>query len=199
MELDDKIAETAEATEQTDVDTVGIGAEQEDTAVDDSAEIAKLKAELARAKAATTKATSEAAAMKKQLRARQTAEEAAAEEKREADAALQAELTELRKRFSVAETAKDVLSFIKSEEAANAVAEHLYGAEDANAALALIKKEWAAREKALKLEYGKIPAPGVGGTDGPTITKADLDKMSYTDRAKFLLEHPEEYRKLMGR
>ena len=56
-----------------------------------------------------------------------------------------------------------------------------------------------AKEKALRLEYGKIPAPGVGAGDGPTITKAQLDSMKYVERVKFANEHPDEYNKLMGR
>lgn len=161
--------------------------------------LAKLRAEFAKQKAALDKATKEAGDYKKQLRQRQTAEEAAAEEKRLADEARDQELAELRKRFAVAETSKKLLGFIKDEAASNSLAEFLYGAEDAESAIDMLNKAWTTREKSLRLEYGKIPAPGVGSPDGPTITRAQLDEMSYKDRVKFAEEHPEEYNKLMGR
>lgn len=184
-------AQTEQATETTQTDAV-------DTSEKD-AEIARLKAEIAKAKAATDKATSEAASMKKQLRAKQSAEEAAAEEKAEQQAALEKELAELRKERAVANSSKKAFVFLQDEQAANDVAGYLYGAEDVDAALDAIGKAWTAREKALRLEYGKIPAPGAGSTDGPLLTKEQLDAMKYTERVKFATEHPDEYNKLMGR
>lgn len=162
-------------------------------------EIAKLKAELAKQKAALDKATKEAGDAKKALRAKQSAEEAAAEEAKEAAEARDKELAELRKKFAVAETSKKVMGFVGDEQTANSVAEYLYGAEDIDAALAAFNKAWTAKEKALRLEYGKIPAPGVGASDGVTISKAQLDAMTYTERIKFANEHPDDYEKLMGR
>lgn len=179
-----------EVTENTEVGTVETG---------ENSELAKLKAEFARQKAALDKATSEAASMKKQLRAKQSAEEAAAEEAKEAQEARDKELAELRKKFAVAETSKKVMGFVGDEATASTVAEYLYGAEDVDAVLTAFQKAWAAKEKALRLEYGKIPAPGIGGADGPTITKAQLDNLNYMDRLKFATEHPDEYNKLMGR
>ena len=109
------------------------------------------------------------------------------------------ELAELRKRFAVAETSKKVMGFVGDEATANSVAEYLYGAEDVDAALTAISKAWTAKEKALRLEYGKIPAPGVGGSDGPSVTKEQLDTMTYTQRLEFATKNPEYYNKLMGR
>lgn len=142
-----------------------------------NAEIARLKAELTKANAAKDKATSEAADFKKQLRAKQSAEEAAAEEAREANEARDRELAELRKKFAVAETGKKVMGFVGDEAVATAVAEYLYGAEDVDAALDAISKAWTAKEKALRLEFGKIPAPGAGTDDGPTLSKEDILKI----------------------
>ena len=82
---------------------------------------------------------------------------------------------------------------------AEQVAEYLYGAEDVDSAIAAFQKAWTAREKALRLEYGKIPAPGVGSSDGPTVTREQLDGMKFADRVKFANDHPDEYNKLMGR
>ena len=181
-----------EIKETPEVETV----ETEST---ESPEIAKLRAELAKQKAALDKATKEAGDAKKALRAKQSAEEAAAEEAKEAAEARDKELAELRKRFAVAETSKKVMGFVGDEQTANSVAEYLYGAEDVDAALTAIQKAWTAKEKALRLEYGKIPAPGVGSGEGTTITKAQLDAMSYTERVGFANKYPDEYEKIMGR
>ena len=51
----------------------------------------------------------------------------------------------------------------------------------------------------LRTEFGKIPAPGVGDTDGPGISKQKLDAMGYRDRLQYASKHPDEYQKLMGR
>ena len=165
----------------------------------ENSELSKLRAELAKQKAALDKATKEAGDYRKQLRAKQSAEEAAAEEAREAAEAREKELADLRKRFAVADTSKKIMSIVSDEETATSVAESLYGAEDVDAVVAAFQKAWTAREKALRLEYGKIPKPGAGGNDGPTITREQLDAMSYMKRNEFAREHPEEYANLMGR
>ena len=172
-ELETTVTENTENTEVNEVEQ------------NENPEIAKLKAELAKQKAALDKATKEAGDAKKALRAKQSAEEAAAEEAKEAAEARDKELAELRKKFAVAETSKKVMGFVGDEQTASAVAEYLYGAEDIDAALAAFNKAWTAKEKALRLEYGKIPAPGVGSGEGSTITKAQLDAMTYTQRLEF--------------
>lgn len=170
-----------------------------ETETNDNAEIARLKAELAKQKAAMDKATKEAGDYKKQLRARQSAEEAAAEAEKERQEAMEKELAELRKERAVANTSKRVFTFIQNEAVATEIANALYGAEDVDAAIDAISKAWAGREKALKIEYGRVPAPGVGSGDGPTITKEQLDAMTLSERVEFSNKHPDEYRKLMGR
>ena len=77
-----------------------------------NAEIERLKAEIARQKAAVDKATKEAADAKRSLRARQTEEEAAAEEKRAQDEERDRKLAEYEKRFAIADTAKKVMKFV---------------------------------------------------------------------------------------
>lgn len=173
--------------------------EQQDTDTQDNAEIARLRAEMARQKAALDKATKEAGDYKKQLRAKQTAEEAAAETEKEHREAIEKELAELRKEKAVANTSKRVMSFVGDETIATNIAEALYGADDVDLAIDIINKAWIAKEKALRVEYGKIPAPGVGSMDGPTITREQLDKLTLKDRAEFANKHPEEYNRLMGR
>ena len=186
----------------TDVGTEGkdtdIGIQAPETS--ESAELAKLKADFAKQKAALDKATSEAASMKKQLRAKQSAEEIAAEEAKALQESMEEELKQLRKEKAVGLTTAKLMPIVGGDATlAGEIAEYLYGAEDSDAALAALGKAWAAREKALKLEYGKIPAPGVGNSDGPTFTKQQLDGLTYMERVKFATEHPDEYNKLMGR
>ena len=186
---------TVETTESTGTETV----ETEKTETSESAELAKLRAELAKQKAATDKATKEAAETKRALRAKQSAEEVAAEESKAQQEALMQELETLRKEKAVAATTAKVLPLIGDGEVAAQVAEYLYGAEDVDAALTALQKAWTAKEKALRLEFGKIPAPGAGGTDGPVISQEQFNAMKYTERVKFKIEHPEAYEKLMGR
>lgn len=170
-----------------------------ETAQDYSEEYAKLKAEFAKQKAALDKATKEAGDARKALRAKQSAEEAAADEAREKAEAQAKELAELRKEIAVTKTSKRVMSFVGDEETANSIAGFLYGSEDPDAVIDAFQKAWTAKEKALRLEYGKIPAPGAGVSDGPSVTLEQLNGMSVKERTMFARAHREEYNKLMGR
>lgn len=151
-------------------------------------ELAKAKAELLKYKAATDKAAKEAAEAKRALRAKQSAEEIAAEEKKaEAERAAQ-EIEELRREVARTKAVKSVMSKLGTdEETSGKVAEYLYGAEDVDAALTEIQRAWTAREKALKLEYGKVPPPGSGGANGEdeeTVRAIRLAKEMGQERAK---------------
>lgn len=137
----------------------------DDIANETSAEIERLRAELARNKKALDNATKEAAEYKKTIRKNQSEEERRAEEERERQEAIENELKTLRKQSAVAVTAKKVMTFIADENAATTVAESLYGAEDIDAAVDEIQKAWTAHEKKLRMEYGKIPAPGAGNEE----------------------------------
>ncbi len=184
---------------QADVTTEPTEQEQTAEKTNDSVDVSKLKAELARMKAAMDKAAKEAGDYKKQLRAKQTAEEAAAEAEKEQREAMQKELEELRKERNVAQTSKKVMAIIQDEKAATDIATHLYGAEDVEAALDIISKAWTAREKALRMEYGKVPAPGTGAASGVSVTKEQYNAMTLMEKSKFANEHPDEYNRMMGR
>ena len=167
------------------------GAEEENNDNDEpreSEELAKLKSELSKVKAAMDKAAKEASDAKKALRAKQTAEEIAAEEKKEADEKAAREIDELRREVARTKAVKSVMSKLGTdEETSGKVAEYLYGAEDVDAALAEIQRAWTAREKALRIEFGKIPPPGAGGASGedPEIAKAiSLAKQLGQNRAE---------------
>ena len=194
-ELDTNVKTEVETDTNVQAEVENVEAEK--TA--ESAELAKLRADLAKQKAALDKATKEAAESKRALRAKQTAEEAAAEEAKAQQDALMQELETLRKERAVATATAKIIPLVDDSAVAGQVAEYLYGAEDVDSAIAAIQKAWAAKEKALRLELGKIQAPGAGGNDGPTYTREQVDAMKYEDRVKFAREHRDEYNKLMGR
>lgn len=183
----------------TETQTEATPAEVETPEAKENAEVARLKAELAKAKAATDKATKEAGDYKKQLRAKLSAEEVAAEEAKALQESMQEELKQLRKEKAVAAMTAKIIPMVSDNEVASQISEYLYGAEDVDAALNAIQKAWTAKEKALRLEYGKIPAPGVGSGDGPVITREQLDNMKFPERVEFAKKHPDEYNKAMGR
>ena len=185
--------------ENPEVNTPDVDDQTNDPAEEVNAEIARLRAELERQKQATNKATKESADYKRQLRAKQSAEEIAAEEQRAQAEERDKELAELRKRFAVAESSKKVMSFVGDEAQSSEIAEHLYGADDPDAVIDALNKAWQAREKKLRAEYGKIPAPGVGSSDGSTMTREQLDAMNYRDRNAFAVKYPQDYERLMGR
>lgn len=136
-------------------------------------EIAKMKAELAKMKTALDNATKEAGTYRKQLRAKQSEEEIAAEEKKAAEEAVQQKIAELEKEVARSHTIKSVMGRLKTdEETSGKIADYLYGAEDVEAALTAIQRAWDAKEKALRLEFGKIPPPGAGAAENSAMTAA---------------------------
>ena len=192
-ELDTNVVqETEQVAENKEQETVS-------ETITESPELVRIRAELAKLKAANDKLSKENSEKTKALRAKQSAEEIAAEEAKVQQEALMQELETLRKEKAVAATTAKIAPLIGDSEAAGQIAEYLYGAEDVDAALTAIQKAWTAKEKALRLEFGKIPAPGAGASDGPTITREQLDGMKFPERVKFMNEHRDEYEKLMGR
>lgn len=123
-------------------------------------QLKKLKDELVKEKNKSDSFASEIAKYKKTIRATQSAEEQRAEEEKERQEAMAKELAELKKQSAMANISKKVLTFVGDEEVSNTVAEYLYGAEDVDAAITAINKAWTVREKKLRMEFGKIPAPG---------------------------------------
>lgn len=128
-----------------------------------NAEIARLKAEAARSKAALDKATHEASEAKKSLKAKMTQEEIDAQAKKEAAEKAAQELEDLRKQVAKGNTVKTVMGKLGlDEESAGNLADHLYGASDIENALLEIQKAWQVKEAALRKEFGKVTAPGAG-------------------------------------
>lgn len=128
-----------------------------------NAEIARLKAAMAKQKDALDKATHEASESKKALKAKMTAEEIAAKEKEEAETAQAQRIVELEKQVARAGAVKTVMGKLGlDEESAGSLADCLYGAADIENALLEIQKAWQLKEAALRKEFGKITGPGAG-------------------------------------
>ena len=149
------------------VETGGDEDGDEDPTAALNAEIARLKSDLAKQKSALDAATSEAGKYRKELKSKMTQEQIAESEKQEAAEKAAKELADLRKEVAKGKTIKSVMGKLGiGEEDAGELAEHLYGAENIETALLLIQKAWTAKEKALRLEFGKVPPPGAGGANG---------------------------------
>ena len=134
-----------------------------DTSDAENAEIARLKAALAKSKADFDKVAKEAGEARKALKAKMTQEEIDAQAKQEAAEQAAQELEELRKQVAKGNTVKTVMGKLGlDEDTAGTLADCLYGAADIDNALLNIQKAWNAREAALKKEYGKITGPGAG-------------------------------------
>ena len=151
-----------------------------------TAQLEQLKADLARQKAALDKATKEAGDARKALKAKMTQEEIDAANKKEAEEKAAQELEELRKKVAKSENTKSVMSKLSvDEDTAGKIAECMVGCEDIGNALLLIQKAWESKEKALKLEYGKIPGPGAGGSnDEDAEEKAAIELARKLGRAR---------------
>ena len=131
-----------------------------------TAQVEQLKADLAKQKEAFDKASKEVASYKRELRSKQTQEEIDAANKKEAEEKAAARLQELEREVARVKSTKSVMAKLSvDEEAAGKIAECLSGCEDVDNALLLIQKAWEAEEKKLRLEFGKIPGPGAGGSN----------------------------------
>ena len=147
-----------------------------------AAQIEQLKADMAKQKAALDAATSEAGKYKKELRATQTQEEIDAANKKEEEEKAAARLAELEKEVARAKSTKSVMAKLSvDEDTAGKIAECLAGCEDVDNALLLVQKAWEKKEKALRLEFGKIPGPGAGGS-----SEEDAEEKAAIELAKRL-------------
>lgn len=127
------------------------------------AEIARLKAEMAKQKQALDAATSEAGKYRKELNSRKTKEEIEATEKAEAAEKQAKELEDLRKQVAKGNTVKMVMGKLGlDEESAGNLADHLYGASDIDNAILEFQKALKKKEADLRKEYGRVTAPGAG-------------------------------------
>lgn len=142
-----------------------------------------------RLKAAVSKANSEAAELKRQLKAKQTEEERKEAERLEAEAAIKAELEALRKDKTISDSKAKFLGLGYDEklaaETAKALADGDMEKVFANQGIHLENVRKAAAASALAGDP-KPPA----GSGGGIVDKKAFDTMSSADQIKFISENP---------
>lgn len=150
------------------------------------------------AKETFDKTASEAASFKKQLREKQTAEEAQAEKDKEEREALLARVEELEREKMMNTYITSYLGMGYDEKLAKASAEALVKG-DIDTVLKNQKIHNETREKALRAELlDTTPAPLGGGNGDGTMTLEKLRAMSAKERYEFSQNNPEEYKTLYG-
>ena len=143
-------------------------------------------------KATFDKKASEASDLGKQLRAKQTDEEAKAAKDAEERASLIARLEELEHEKAVNGYTTSYLAMGYDEKLAKASAEALAKGDMATV-FANQKSHNETREKALRAELLKETPPPAGGGADTGMKKEDFAKLSLADKQKFATENPEVY------
>ena len=148
-------------------------------------------------KATFDKKASEASELGKQLRAKQTDEEAKAAKEAEERTALLARLEELEKEKAVNGYVTSYLAMGYDEKLAKASAEAIVKG-DMETVFANQKAHTESREKALRAELLKETPPPAGGNPNNVMTMEKFKQMSPQERHDFSVANPEEYKKLYG-
>ena len=148
-------------------------------------------------KATFDKASSELASYKKQLREKQTDEEAKAAKDAEERTALLARLEELENEKAVNGYVTSYLAMGYDEKLARASAEAIVKG-DMETVFANQKAHTESREKALRAELLKETPPPAGGKPDPVMTMEKFKQMTPQERHDFSVANPEEYKKLYG-
>jgi hypothetical protein len=148
---------------------------------------------VARHKANADKAASEAAAYKKQLRERQTDEEAKAAKAAEEQAAIMAELETLRHEKLVGTYVTSYMDMGFDAKLAQATAEAM-AKGDTETVFKNQKLHLENREKALKAELLKQTPPPASGNPNTVMKKEEFAKLSLPEKQKFATENPEQYK-----
>lgn len=151
----------------------------------------------AQIKASADKAASEAASYKKQLREKQTDEEAKAAKSAEEHAALLARVEQLEHEKAVSTYTTAYVAMGYDSKLAAATAEAM-AKGDTETVLKNQKLHLENREKALRTELLKQTPPPAGGSSDTAMTKEKLRAMSPQERYQFSVNSPEEYKNIYG-
>ena len=143
------------------------------------------------------KKASEASELGKQLRAKQTDEEAKAAKEAKERAELMARLEQLEHEKAVNGYMNSFLSIGYDEKTAKSSAEAL-AKGDMETVFANQKIHNETREKALRAELLKETPPPAGGKPDSGMTLEQLRKMSPKERYDYSVSNPEEYKTLYG-
>lgn len=184
---------------------------------DDGADaLAAAQAESRKMKESFDKASSEAAGYKKQLRAVQdslsaanqaaeSAREEGAKQVSETQSAYEAQLKELQEQMSALTREKTIAAY-KANFLAQGYADDLAASSavamadgDSDTLFANSAKFIEAHDAAVKANAANRPVKPATGNENPDRTagktRAEIRRMSPTERARFYAEHPDEYRK----
>lgn len=143
------------------------------------------------------KYASEAADLKKQLRAKQTADEIKRDEDEKARAELEAKYKELLERTTIAENKAKYLNLGYEDKLAEDTARALFNG-DMDKVFANGAKHQSDLEKRIKAEVLRdTPKPDGAGSGSDSITKEQFAAMGYTQRVKLRSENKELYEKMM--
>ena len=155
--------------------------------------------ELERYKNATTKANSEAAEYKRQLKALQEKASEGASDTEKQMAALKEQIDTLQREKSISERKASFLAIGMNDEIAMKCSE-AFTSGDSDSFFEGIKGFLTEHDKAFKAELLKTtPRPdGEGGKTPPPMTKEAFRKLSPAERLKFSQERPDEYNKIYG-
>lgn len=201
------MAETTPNVETTDVNVQEAAVENGETGAKENAapnndeliaELAQLKADMARQKNALDKALREKGEMTKKLREKMTEEEAQAEERAEAERD-RAEREAEKDRIIAQYEAKAMFAEmgLQGKDLDAAIQAKMDG--DEKAVYDVIIKYFEQKyETALKTEknewLGNRPQVNVGVGDSATLTQEQFNRMGYKDRVKLATENPELYK-----
>ena len=181
--------ETTQETTEQKTDTASL-----------EARIKQLESENGKLKQSVTNASADASEWKKKYQGKLSEEEKKQQEQETAYAAMQEKLTALEAERDVANfTAVLSASDIGMDaETAKSVAEALHSGET-DKVFDGIRKFISAHDKQLA-EKALLNNPTLpGGNSTKTVTKAEFDAMSLSERVQFHAEHPDLYREYMNK
>ena len=155
--------------------------------------------EVIKYKTAASKASSEAAEYKRQLREKQTEAERAEEERKESEKKLLDELNELKRDKNVSANTANFLALGLSNDIAKASAEALVDGNTSDL-FKNLKTFITEHDKARDAEsLRKTPKPEGNDHGGREVTQEEFDKMTYSEVVKLKEDNPELYKKLMNK
>lgn len=180
-------------TENPVVEETNITTESTPTVEELSAQIAQLTADRDKYKSANDKLSKESADYKRQLRAKQTAEEQQAEEQAEAQRIRDEQFEEMRARLNRSEAEKAYKS-VTDDKMVESLIDAVSDA-DHSAIANILEKYASAKVKEAQAEWMKSrPRVNMGGEGG--ITKEQFNAMSMAEKSKLYRENKAEYDRL---
>ena len=155
--------------------------------------IKELEAENGKLRQANTNASADASKWKRQYQEKLSEEDRRREEQEESAANLQRELETLRAERNVANYKAQLVSIGVEDALAQELGQNLNDGEIAKVFDGL-RKFIAAHDKALRENAFRSNPTLQGGSSTKAVTKAEFDKMGYTERVKVYNEYPDLYK-----